>query len=99
MPDIDFRFAWQKSDPDFIRDARAFWLRLRLLNEEQLDERAAQLCALAYSGGELAAISTVDFFGFLRGRFFHYRTTVAPEFRRQAIAARLCRYSWMRLAE
>lgn len=101
MADIEFRTVWGKSEPNLVRDAREFWLKLDALEPNQLDERAKQLCAMAYSGGQVAAVSTVHLFDFprLRSRFFYYRTTVDPGFRRQRLASRLCVYSRDRLAE
>lgn len=84
-----------------MRDAREFWLALDALEPQQIDERAKQLCAVAYEGGSLVAVSTVHFFDFprLRSRFFYYRTTVAPGQRRQRLASRLCVYSRDQLAQ
>lgn len=102
MPDTEFRFAWQRSDAELMRDARSFWQEIgAVMTPEEAEERAGQLCALAYEGGAVAAVSTVHLFDFprLRSRFFYYRTSVSPEFRRRNLASRLCVYSRDRLNE
>jgi GNAT superfamily N-acetyltransferase len=101
MPEITFRNAWRKSDAGLVRDAREFWLSLDVLSPEQIDERASELCALAYSEGRIVGASTANVFAFprLRARFAYYRTMIDPGFRRQRLASRLCVYSRDRLAE
>jgi hypothetical protein len=71
------------------------------MTPEEMDQRASELCALAYADGKVAAVSTVHLFDFarLRSRFFYYRTTVGPDHRRKNLASRLCVYSRDRLAE
>jgi hypothetical protein len=102
MSEITFRTAWRKSDPDFVRDVKAFWSEIGVvMTPEEMEQRAGELCALAYAGGRVAAVSTVHLFDFarLRSRFFYYRTTVGPDHRRKNLASRLCVYSRDRLAE
>lgn len=101
MSEITFRNAWHRRDPDLVRDAKEFWRSLDVLAPEQIEERTTQLCALAYSKGQIAAASTVHLFDFprLRSRFAYYRTMVSPDFRRKNLASRLCVYSRDRLAE
>lgn len=101
MPHITFRTAWAGSDPELIRDAKSFWLGIGALSPDQIEARAKELCALAYADGQVAAASTVHLFDLprLRARFFYYRTTVAPGFRRQRLASRLWVHSRDRLAE
>lgn len=100
MSDITFKFCWKKNNPDDIREARLFWERTRALDPEQIEERMNQLCALAYSDGQVAAASTGHFFDFkrLKSRFVYYRTIVDGSMRRQELALRLCVYSRDRLA-
>lgn len=88
MPDITFRTAWVKSDPELMRDAKLFWFNIGVLSADQIEGRARELCALAYADGQVAAVSTVHVLDFprLRSRFFYYRTTVAPDLRRQRVA-------------
>lgn len=95
MAQIDFRFVWNRNDAGAERDARSFWWALDALAPDEIEERAKQLCSVAYEGGNLVAVSTVHLQDFprLRSRFFYYRTTVAPGVRRQRLASRLCVYS------
>jgi GNAT superfamily N-acetyltransferase len=96
MSEIIFRTAWRRDAAALIRDAKQFWLGLGLaMSEEEADERARELCGVAYEGDKLIAVSTVMpyFYPRLRSRFAFYRSMVAPEFRRQNLASRLCVYS------
>lgn len=101
MPDITFRTAWAKSDSELVRDARSFWLGIGGLSPDQIETRAKELSALAYADRQVAAVSTVHLFDLPRprARFFYYRTTVAPGFRSQRLASRLCVHSRDRVAE
>jgi len=102
MPDITFCTAWRKSDVSLARGAKTFWNEIGVvMTPDEMEQRASELCALAYSGGKVVAVSTAAPFDYLRlrSRFAYYRTTIAPEFRRQRLAARLCVYSRDRLAE
>lgn len=101
MGDIVFRTAWMKNDPAIAGDAREFWLRLNAMPPQDIDGRLKQLCATAFDGDKMVAVSTVDFSNYapLRSRFFYYRTTVDPEFRRRGLASRLCIYSRNLLAQ
>jgi hypothetical protein len=96
MADVTFHTAWRKSDPDLVRDAKAFWHGIGVvMTPEETEQRASELCALAYADGKVAAVSTASpyFYPLLRTRFAYYRTMVAPEFRQQVLASRLCVYS------
>jgi hypothetical protein len=75
MAEITFRNAWRKSDAALVRDAREFWRSLDVLSPEQIDERASELCALAYSEGRVVGASTANVFAFprLRSRFASIR--------------------------
>jgi GNAT superfamily N-acetyltransferase len=102
MAEVEFRLAWGRDDAAMERDARGFWKALDALPPDEIEERAKQLCAVAYeAGGKVAAVSTVHLLDFprLRSRFFYYRTTVDPLSRRQRLASRLCAYSRDRLNE
>lgn len=102
MAGIDFRFVWGGNDPSAERDARSFWRALNTLEPDEFEERTKQLCGMAYEdGGKLVAVSTVHIIDFprLRSRFFYYRTTVDPGFRRKKIASRLCVFSRDRLSD
>lgn len=102
MVQVSFQFAWRNADPDFVGDARAFWREIGVvMTPEEMDQRANELCALAYADGKVAAVSTTHLFDLprLRSRFFYYRTVVGAGFRRQNLASRLCVYSRDRLAD
>jgi len=102
MAEISFRLAWEKNDPVLQRDAREFWLGLGgAVTPQEIEERVTQLCALAYAGGKVVALSTISLYDYprLRSRFAYYRTSVAEGFRRQRMAVRLCAYSRDRLQE
>jgi len=66
-----------------IRDAREFWRGLDVMSPEDIEERAGQLCALAYADGKVAGALTVHLYDFLRlrSRFAYFRTIVSPDFR------------------
>jgi hypothetical protein len=96
VSEITFRAAWCRDDAALIRDAKAFWRSLGLaMSEEEADERARELCGVAYEGDKLIAVSTAMpyFYPRLRSRFAFYRSMVVPEFRRRNLASRLCVYS------
>jgi GNAT superfamily N-acetyltransferase len=101
MADVEFRFAWGRRDQKLIDDARQFWREQDVMSPEDIEARAEQLCALAYSNGKVVAVSTVHPYDYLRlrARFAYYRTMVSPDFRRQDLASRLCVYSRDGLAE
>lgn len=102
MPDIGFRFAWRGRDPEVLADARRFWQSLGgVVRSEEAEERERELCAAAYSGGDVIAVSTATITDYPRlgGSFAFYRTAVAPSFRRQSVAAKLCAYSRDKLAQ
>lgn len=102
MSDIAFKFCWQKNDPQAIRDAREFWTSLNSsLGRDSIEDRSAELCAAAYRDGAMVGVSTIMLSSYPRlgGRFAFYRTAVAPGFRRQNVAARLCAFSRDSLAQ
>ena len=102
MPNIEFRFAWNGREPEVLRTAQQFWRDLGdALTADEIEERSAELCAAAYSASQMIAVSTVKLTDYPRlgGRFAFYRTVVAPDFRRQGVAARLCAYSRDRLGQ
>lgn len=96
MAEVDFRSAWTKNDQNMMADVRAFWRALGgVVTRDEIAERLPQLCAVAYDGDRVAAVSTAGLYDFprLRSRFAYYRTTVGPAYRRQRLAARLCTFS------
>jgi hypothetical protein len=97
MPDIEFRAAWRKSDPEMERDAKAFWQsKKRLLPPGvNIDQRARELCAIAYRGGQPVGVSTVtiEFIEQFRSNMAVYRCAVSSEFGHQPLSWRITDYS------
>lgn len=95
MVEISFETAWRRDDPEKKRVVRDFWLALDVLGPEHVEERVNDLCSIAYSNGNVIAVSSAKLMDFprLRSRFAFYRTAVSPKFRRQNLASRLCVYS------
>jgi hypothetical protein len=84
MP-LEVRPAWRRGDPEIERDAIAFWNRLGLLPASvRPEERARELIAAAYLGGELIAVSTatIELIDFLGARFAVLRGATDPAHRR-----------------
>jgi hypothetical protein len=97
---IVLRPAWQRRDATIESDARALWGRLKNLPENVgLDTRASELCAAAYDGHELLAVSTVVIreVEFVRCRVAMARVSVDPNSRRMRIATQLLVYTRMLL--
>ena len=92
--DIIFRPAWCLDDDQIGHDARQLWA-LRNISHTLTAGRERELCAAAYSGDKLAAISTARqlYSPVMRNTFFGYRCLVAPDFRRQNLAWRITAYS------
>lgn len=92
--DITFRPAWHLNDPQIIRDVKRLWSASGL-SQSMIDERQSEICAAAYGGQELAAVSSADIFysPILRNNFFAYRCLVAPKFRQHDLAWRITDYS------
>jgi hypothetical protein len=91
--DIVFRPAWRVVADGIRRDAMDYWLRNHLVQSDFLEERAKQLCAVVYVGVEMAGLSTVESFDWAGLKLFHYRCSVAPEFRQREITWRLTAFS------
>jgi hypothetical protein len=90
MDDITTIQAWRRDDPRCIADAKAFWRQIGL-GDDVAEERAAELCVVAYSGEGLLGVSTARLARFepLKGRFAHLRCAVSPAARRKDVAARI----------
>lgn len=90
MEDIGIIQAWRRDDPRPVADAKAFWRQLGL-PQDVIEERAAELCIVAYLGDTLAGVSTARLAEFapLKGRFAHMRCAVSPAARRKDVAARI----------
>ncbi len=82
-------------DPKIVEDAKLLWLSAGL-RPQGIEKRVSELCAAAYCGDELAAISTayVVYERSLRNKFFAFRSLTAPKFRKRNLAWRITAYSF-----
>jgi hypothetical protein len=96
MSEIEFRNAWLRQDPDIERDAERFWRANHAL-PPGVDSRTrlAELCAVAYSDGQLVAVSTaaIRMMDFLRCKLAMFRVLVARDTRLNQVASKLAVYS------
>jgi len=90
VPDVVFKDAWRRDDPQLEADAKAFWETFKLPPAEQ-DRRAKELIALAYIDGQLAGVSSAHLMvmPLLHARVAYYRCAIVPEFRRKDLSYRL----------
>jgi hypothetical protein len=95
MPSIEYETAWRRDNPKHATDAVAFWTGLGMLPADLAEQRTRDLCSMAYAGGKLVGVSTVELQMTepLRSRLAFYRCAVAPEFRRQSMAIMLTRHT------
>ena len=96
MSDIEFRAAWLRNDEAIEHDAERFWRAQNALPRGvDAGTRLSQLCAVAYAGGELIAVSTaaIRMMDFLRCKLAMFRVLVAPETRFNQVASRLAVFS------
>lgn len=81
--DIRFVDVWRRADAKVAADVVAFWKRLDVLPAGIApEERAKELCTVAYRGGELIGVSTMvlDVLPQLKARFGFFRCLVAPDY-------------------
>lgn len=92
--DIVLRPLWRRDDPQTIADVKRLWAAGGI-PAASIESRQKELCAAAYIGDELAAVSTagIYFDPAMRNNFFAYRCMVAPQFRRRNLAWRISAYS------
>ncbi|MBX3505818.1 MAG: hypothetical protein KF895_10095 [Parvibaculum sp.] len=87
---VDYVDGWQKRDPKFEADATALWRKHGVLPAGvNPEERAREICCLAYENGELTGISTVAIERYrplLNKRFGFLRVFTSPEHEQQQIA-------------
>lgn len=97
---IVFRNVWQQNDARAIRDTKALWSSLGIPTY-LIEGHENELCAVAYSGEQLAAIALTSVFyhPWLRNKFFAYRSLTAPQFRKRMLAWRIGAYSFGILQE
>jgi hypothetical protein len=95
MSEIIYATAWRRDDWKLAADAKAFWERLGLINAEERERRASELCSIAYAEGQVIGVTTVTLNDYapLKSRFAFFRCAVAPEFRRHYLATFLTRHS------
>jgi hypothetical protein len=96
MSELTYRTAWQRRDPQIERDAEKFWLANNALPlNTSAEARLSELCAAAYSGDQMVAVSTASIrtIGFLRCKLAMFRVLVAPDLRIQEVASKLAVYS------
>lgn len=94
--DVEFRAAWRKGDPALERDATAFWGELKLLpSTATVEDRLKELCAVAYSGDKVVAVSTAvaAHLKSLRSNLAMYRCAVSPQARQKDVATRITLFS------
>jgi len=83
MSAITFRTAWRRNDEDLQRDAKAFWQsHTRLPANVTPDERARELCAVAFRDDSAVGVSTatVELIPQFRCHMAVYRCSVAKGF-------------------
>lgn len=82
---LELKNAWRKEDPAFERDAKALWTRQGVTPQDStVDERAKELCVVAYDGDMMAGLTTVALLDYkpLRQRFAFFRVRVDDSYRR-----------------
>lgn len=90
MEELRFVQAWRRDDPRCVADAKAFWRQMGM-TDDVAEQRAGELCVVAYQGDDLAGVSTAKpgEFAPLKARFVHLRCAVSPAARRKDVAARI----------
>jgi hypothetical protein len=90
----DFRFvrAFKKNDAKLEQDAIDTWRHYGILPPNTMpEERAKELCVVAYAGEEVAGVSTLTIAAYapLRKRFGFFRAFTVPKFGNQNVARNL----------
>lgn len=90
MEELRFVQAWRRDDQRCVADAKAFWRQMGMA-DDVAEQRAGELCVVAYQGDTLAGVSTAKpgEFSPLKARFVHLRCAVSPAARRKDVAARI----------
>lgn len=98
--DVVFRPVWRRDDPQTVYDVRRLW-SLAGVPPSVAKSRESEICATAYIGEELAAVSTakISYDPGMRNNFFGYRCLVAPHVRQRDMAWRISAYSLKLLQE
>ncbi len=83
MSGITLRTAWRANEKELERDAKTFWQSQGQLLPAGVDpdERARELCAVAYRDGQAVGVSTatLEFVPQFRSRMAVYRCAVAKD--------------------
>lgn len=85
---IEYVVAWHKDDPKLEAGARTIWSEPGILPDlREIETRVKQLAIVAYSDGQLAALTTLNVrpFQHLRQKFAFIRGFVTPAFRMNAV--------------
>jgi hypothetical protein len=94
---ITFTAAWQKGDGNLETDAKAFWLRQKTILPRNVsaDDRARELCAVAYRDGSPVGVSTatLEYIPRFRSRMALYRCAVETGLRHQPLSWRITEFS------
>lgn len=98
--DFSFRSAWRLGDERIVEDVKRFWSQANL-PALRIEGRENEICAVAYNGEELVAVSTASLFydPSMRNNMFGYRCMVAPHLRQQNLAWRISAFSLKILEE
>lgn len=93
MAEITYATAWRRDDWKLTADAKVFWTELGLLNADERERRANELCQVAYAEGKVIGVTTVTLTDYapLRCRVAFLRCAVATEFRKHYLATFLTR--------
>lgn len=84
MGDVNFKNVWRQDNSAFIDEVIHLWTENNILPQDVTpEERASELCALAYDGDELVGMTTgvVRYMRQLRSKAVFIRTFIDPKHR------------------
>lgn len=98
MSDVVFKSGWRKNDAEMEEDAKTFWgtnRAGRLPPRVDVNERARELCAIAYRDSTPIGVSTakIMYIEQFRSLMAYYRCSVASEFGREPLSWRITDFS------
>lgn len=97
MSSIDFRTAWRKSDLALEHDAKEFWTGGTVSLPANVDpqERARELCVVAYHNERCVGVSTatIEYVPQFRVRMAVYRCSATRALRRTPLSWQITEYS------
>jgi hypothetical protein len=89
LSEIEYKNAWQKSDPKLIEDAVSLWNAHNVMTRG-IDpaDRVSEICALAYFDAEPIGVATINIrrFGQVRSNIAFARCFVTPDHREKDAA-------------